>query len=217
MFVGYCRRSNRGKMANQNIIYQFRIELAEIRPTIWRVIQVPSKYSFWDLHVAIQDSMGWLDYHLHLFRSKKPHKKKPTEIGIPDEEFGFNKILPGWEIPITEYFTKPGQLATYDYDFGDDWSHYVLLEGILLKEKDVKYPICIQGERACPPEDCGGVPGYERMIEILADPDHTEYIEYTEWLKGHAKDYFPYDPSNFDPGKVHFENPKKRLKMMLSS
>ncbi len=161
--------------------------------------------------------MGWLDYHLHLFRIKKPHKKKHTEIGIPDEEFGSHEILPGWEILLSEYFTEPGQFAIYDYDFGDGWSHCILLEGILLKEKGVKYPICIQGERACPPEDCGGVPGYERMIEILANIDNPEYIEYTEWLKGHAKDYFPYDPSGFDPDKVHFGNPKKRLKMMLSS
>ncbi len=204
-------------MAKQNLIYQIRIELAEIEPTIWRVVQVPSKYSFWDLHVAIQDSMGWLDYHLHSFRIKKPHKRKQTEIGIPDEEFGFKEILPGWETPLSGYFTEPGQIAIYDYDFGDNWSHYILLEGILIKEKGVKYPICTQGERACPPEDCGGVPGYERLIKILENPDHPEYVENNEWLKGHAKNYYPYDPSNFDPDKVNFWNPKKRLKMMQSS
>ena len=204
-------------MKNQNIIYQFKIELAEIEPTIWRVIQVPSKYTFWDLHVAIQDAMGWLDYHLHVFRMKMPHKKSYTEIGIPHEDFDDDKILPGWQIFIADYFTEPGKSAIYDYDFGDSWSHYVLLEGILLKEKGVKYPICIQGERACPVEDCGGVPGYYNMVEILANPKHPEYMEYIEWLKGHAINYFPYDPSNFDPGKVHFWNPKKRFEMAFSS
>jgi hypothetical protein len=204
-------------MQKQNIIYQFKIELAEIEPTIWRVIQVPSKYTFWDLHVAIQDSMGWLDYHLHVFRIQMPHKKTYTEIGIPDEEFDNDKILPGWEIPISDYFTEPGKSAIYDYDFGDSWSHYILLEGILLKEKGVKYPICIQGERACPVEDCGGVPGYYNMVEILSNSDHPEHLEYIEWLKGHAINYYPYDPSNFDPSKVHFGDPKKRLKMAFSS
>jgi len=204
-------------MTNQDLIYQFKIELAEIEPTIWRVIQVPSKFSFWDLHVAIQDSMGWLDYHLHVFRMIESRKKKHIEIGIPDEELGFQEILPGWETPITKFFNEPGRSAIYNYDFGDGWSHYVLLEGILLKEKGVKYPVCIQGERACPPEDCGGVPGYERMIEILANLDHPERIAYNEWLKVCAKNYYPYDPSEFDPDKVHFCSPKKRLKIMLSS
>ncbi len=75
-----------------NIVYQFRIELSEIEPTIWRVIQVPSEYSFWDLHVAIQDAMGWLDYHLHAFRVRMPRKKTETEIGIPDDE-SFDRVI----------------------------------------------------------------------------------------------------------------------------
>jgi len=203
-------------MANQNLIYQFRIELAEIEPTIWRVIQVPSKYTFWDLHVAIQDSMGWLDYHLHVFRFKMLHRKQHTEIGIPDEEFDNHKVLPGWQIAITDYFCEPGQSAIYDYDFGDGWSHSILLEGILLKEKGIRYPVCIQGEGACPPEDCGGVPGYYRMIEILANSKHPEYIGYVEWLKGHAKNYFPYEPSKFEPDEVHFWDPKKRFKIAFT-
>ena len=199
-----------------NIVYQFRIELSEIEPTVWRAIQVPSEYSFWDLHVAIQDAMGWLDYHLHTFRVKMPHKKSETEIGIPDENFDDRDILPGWEVPIIKYFTEPGKLAIYDYDFGDGWSHYVLLEGILLKEKGVKYPRCIGGERACPPEDCGGVDGYYQVVKILSDPNHPEYQEYNEWLKGHSKNYFPYEPDEFEPDKVEFWDPKKRWKMAFS-
>ncbi len=100
-------------------------------------------------------------------------QRSETQIGIPD-------ILPGWEVPITEYFTEPGKLAIYDYDYGDGWSHYVLLEGILLKEHGVKYPKCIGGERACPPEDCGGVDGYYQVLKILSDPNHPEYHEYKE-------------------------------------
>ena len=199
-----------------NIVYQFRIELSEIEPTIWRVIQVPSEYSFWDLHVAIQDAMGWLDYHLHAFHVRMPGKKKDTEIGIPDDESFDHEVLPGWKISITTYFTEPGKLAIYDYDFGDGWSHRVLLEAMLLKEKGAKYPRCIAGERACPPEDCGGVPGYYQLREILADPDHSEYQDYIDWLKGHAKNYYPYEPSRFNPDEVEFWDPKKRWKMAFS-
>ena len=132
--------------ARNNTVYQFRIVLGEIEPAIWRAIQTPSNYSFWDLHVAIQDAMGWLDCHLHAFRVRMPHKSKDTIIGIPDDDSFDLEILPGWEFPIAEYFTEPGKTAIYDYDFGDSWSHEVILEGILLKEKTVKYPRCIDGK-----------------------------------------------------------------------
>ena len=198
------------------IVYQFRIELSEIEPTIWRVIQVPSKYNFWDLHVAIQDSMGWLDYHLHAFRVRMPHKRKIVEIGIPTDDYYDEPVLPGWEIPITDYFTEPGKSAPYDYDFGDGWEHIILLEGILLKEDGVKYPKCIAGERACPPEDCGGVHGYYNFLEIIGNPNHPEYQEYIAWLKGHAKNYYPYEQDKFNPEQVEFWNPKKRWKMAFS-
>ena len=199
-----------------NILYQFRIALSEIEPTIWRIIQVPSGYSFWDLHVAIQEAMGWLDYHLHAFRVRMPHKRKEIEIGIPNDEEYDHPVLPGWEVPITRVFAEPGEMATYDYDFGDGWSHTVLLEGILLKEKGAKYPLCIAGQRACPPEDCGGVPGYYQLLEILADPNHLEHQEYNEWLKGHAKNYYPYKPDEFNPAEVKFWDPKRRWKMAFS-
>lgn len=108
-----------------NIILQFRFELIEIEPLIWRRVQVPSKYNFWDLHVAIQDSMGWLDYHLHAFRVRMPHKRKVIEIGIPTEDYDDIPVLPGWEIPVIDYFTEPGKSAPYEYDFGDGWSHNI--------------------------------------------------------------------------------------------
>ena len=133
--------------AKHHLIYQFKVSLEEIEPTIWRRIQVPARYSFWDLHVALQDAMGWLDYHLHAFRVRRPHQRKMIEIGIPDDGEGDIDVLPGWTIPIRDIFTEPGQTAFYLYDFGDSWKHEVLLEGILLKEKGGKYPRCLAGER----------------------------------------------------------------------
>ena len=202
--------------AKTHLIYQFKVSLEEIEPIIWRRIQVPARYSFWDLHVAIQDAMGWLDYHLHAFRLRRPHQRKMIEIGIPDDGEGDIDVLPGWTIPVRDIFTEPGQTAFYLYDFGDSWKHEVLLEGILLKEKGVKYPRCLAGERACPPEDCGSVPGYYRVVDIVSNRRHGEYRETIAWLKGHAKNYHPYDPGAFDPADVHFDNPTKRWRHAFS-
>jgi hypothetical protein len=202
--------------SKNHLVYQFKITLAYIEPEIWRRIQVPAKYSFWDLHVAIQDAMGWFDYHLHVFRYRPKRKKKPIEIGIPIEGWEGQPISPSWEVPMVTYLDDPGEIVQYDYDFGDDWHHEVLFEGILLKEKGVKYPKCLDGARACPPEDCGGIPGYYRLLEILQDPTHDEYEGYIEWLKDHVKNYYPYDPAEFNPEGVHFDNPKRRLKTALA-
>ena len=199
-------------MAASKLIYQFRIDLLGIKPGIWRRIQIPASYSFWDLHVAIQDSMGWLDYHLHEFRVKSPSGRKVIEIGIPDTESD-RDILAGWGVPVSDHFEEPGVAAAYDYDFGDGWQHKVLLEGILLKELSVKYPVCIAGERACPPEDCGGVVGYESLLRVLSKPRTNEYKEMVSWLKGHAKNYFPYQAEHFSPEEVKFWDPAKRRKI----
>jgi hypothetical protein len=197
---------------NLKLAYQFKVELLGITPSLWRIIEVPSTYSFWDLHVAIQDAMGWLDYHLHSFSIVPPRKRKAIKIGIPDDE-AEEEIQPGWEVPIADFFHQPGDHARYDYDFGDDWSHNVTLLGILLQEEDKKYPNCTAGERACPPEDCGGVPGYYRLLESLSKPESKEHEEMVFWLSNHAKKYWPYNPDEFAAQAVEFWDPKKRLKM----
>lgn len=190
-------------------IYKFRVELERIEPSIWRQIEVPSIYNFWELHVAIQDSMGWLDYHLHSFRISTPKKEKPIEIGIPDDDFE-SDTLPGWEVPLTKYFKEPGDTANYEYDFGDSWQHNITLEGISLQKEGVNYPNCTDGRRACPPEDCGGIPGFDNLLKILNGKDKEEYDDMMAWIRGQAKDDIPYDPDFFDPEEVEFSNPKKR-------
>ena len=197
-------------MANR--VYQFKIAIKDITPIIWRRILVPETYNFWDLHVAIQDAMGWFDYHLHLFQIRRKHASTVTEIGIPDKD-GFEdepEILAGWDIPIRDYFYDAGVTAHYEYDFGDGWEHEILLEGILLRVKGRKYPSCIDGSQACPPEDCGGVPGYYRLLEVLSDPSHDEHDEMVAWLGK------KYNPQEFMPEKVKFDNPKKRWKTAFS-
>ena len=146
-------------------VYEFKLRLLEVSPPIWRSIQVPETYSFWDLHVALQDAMGWLDYHLHLFRVAKPDTGEAVQIGIPDDDAfeGDEPSLPGWEIPIAHYFPRSGVVARYEYDFGDGWEHELTLEAILPRQRGQKYPRCVGGARACPPEDCGGIGGYEDL------------------------------------------------------
>jgi Plasmid pRiA4b ORF-3-like protein len=192
-----------------SLIYQFKVTLNDIEPAIWRRILVPERYSFWDLHVAIQDSMGWLDYHLHSFILKVPGSKKKVEVGIPGDEFD-HPVVPGWKTAINSYFVRPGATASYEYDFGDSWGHEIVLEGMFLSEKAARYPKCIAGERACPPEDCGGIPGYSKLLRVLGSPADMEHEEIASWLKGHAKSYWPYDPDHFEPSSVRFSDPRKR-------
>jgi len=195
-------------MPSKKQLLRFRIELEEIEPSIWREIVVPSSYSFWDLHVAVQDAMGWLDYHLHVFRIRDLRTGGVAEVGIPlTDDFGHQPVLAGWEVPVLSYLSEPGNSAEYEYDFGDGWSHQVLLQEITDREKGGKYPRCVGGERACPPEDCGGPWGYQTLLEILNDPAHEQYEQMCEWVGDQ------FDPEQFDPGRVKFDNPKKRWRI----
>ena len=187
-------------------ILQFKVELLEISPPIWRRIQVPKEYTFWDLHVAIQDSMGWTDTHLHAFEIDDP-KKGRAEIGIPDPD-GEANVIPGWKRKLNKHFTAPGDQLVYEYDFGDSWRHSVLLEQVSLMEPGVRYPCCVGGERKCPPEDCGGPPGFEVFLEAIMDSGSGEYVELREWYGG------SYDPADFDSGDVKFDDPKERLESL---
>lgn len=192
----------------KNHLLQFKIELQDIEPLIWRRILVPSDYNFWDLHVAIQDSMGWQDRHLHHFEIRGKGKQKEDHIGIPDFDgiVDLQEVFPGWEIPMFAYFNDLSVQAKYLYDYGDDWYHIVKLEGYIFREKGVKYPVCIGGERACPPEDCGGFSGYLHLIKTLADPGNPEHDAMKSWLGRE------WDPDKFNQNKIRFEDPYIRWK-----
>jgi Plasmid pRiA4b ORF-3-like protein len=134
--------SSIGMMATAQV-YQFKLALVGVEPPIWRRIQVPEDYSFWDLHVALQDAMGWLDYHLHVFRVAGPGADEVEQIGIPDDDpfEGDKPTLPGWEIPITRHFLRPGTAVPYEYDFGDGWEHELTLEAILPRQAARSIPL----------------------------------------------------------------------------
>ena len=191
-------------------ILQFKITLEGIAPPIWRRIQIPAEYTFWDLHVAIQDAMGWDDCHLHHFLFHGEDESTIVRVGFPDDEGMDPDVLPGWRHGVFDQLDRIGDCVLYEYDFGDGWEHSILLEEILPRPRGRRYPRCIAGERACPPEDCGGVAGYENLLAALRDPKHEGRKELLAWV-GES-----YDPETFDPRQVAFHDPRKRLKALLT-
>ena len=187
---------------------QFLVVLLNTDPLVWRRILVPDSYSFWDLHVAIQDAMGWQDCHLHEFRIIHPQSGKLERMGIPDPDFPDERpCLADWDVRVSDYFNwdtaSEAPTASYLYDFGDGWQHLVTLEAVGSAGSG-RLPRCVGGARACPPEDCGGVHGYEEFLRAIADPRHPEHAAMLEW-SGNA-----YDPDAFDPTRVAFDNPRQR-------
>lgn len=189
-------------------VYQFKIILRYTKPPVWRRIQVPESYTFYDLHVAIQDAMGWTDSHLHNFTNKSSRDRdwKTPEILIDcpysvDEFMIEESSFYTTEVPLKQFFKKKDDKMYYTYDFGDNWEHEIILEKILPKQQGLNYPICIDGRLGCPLEDCGGIPGYYDCIKALKgnNQDLLDWID-DEW-----------DPDYFDPEEVIFQNPRKRF------
>lgn len=206
---------DRSRTVAKSNVHQFKITLDDVHPPIWRRIQLASDATFWDLHCAINDAMGWEDAHLHEFCIGS--KRKGLRIGIPidDDDMPWNDDpgLVDWEVPIAAHLAQPGARCVYLYDFGDNWRHTVALEDILPAQAKVEYPRCLAGARACPPEDCGGIHGYERICDALAEPQATD--EETEELLAWIGEAF--DPEAFEAGKVKFHSAARRLKALHGS
>ncbi|AFY68785.1 plasmid pRiA4b ORF-3 family protein [Thalassoporum mexicanum PCC 7367] len=172
-------------------VYQLKISLDDIRPPIWRRVQVLDNITLRNLHWVIQLAMGWTNSHLHAFEvGRYPQEQRygmvidayDTELGLKDDKKVYlSKIVDGEKF---KFF--------YQYDFGDGWDHIILVEKILPIDPEVSYPICIKGKRACPPEDCGGVWGYMDLIDILQDPEHPDHESMLEWVDD------GFDPNRFD-------------------
>jgi hypothetical protein len=150
-------------------------------------VQVPSHITLAKLHRIIQAAMGWYDSHLHQFIVGESYYAMPSidefsELGLKDEK-------KAW---LNQVLSKPKKKIVYEYDFGDGWEHTIVLEKILQPDPSVRYPRCVAGARACPPEDCGGTGGYENFLAAIRDPDHEEHDEYLEWIGGE------FDPEKFD-------------------
>jgi hypothetical protein len=171
------------------MVYQLKVTLLETDPPIWRRLRVPGKTSLARLDRIVQTAMGWTDSHLHTF----------TAGGIV-----YSDPSSEWETPVRnerrarleQIAKEDGEAFIYEYDMGDSWRHQVLVEEVRAGAGDGEGPVCLAGERACPPEDCGGVHGYYETLERLRDPDDDEHEQTKTWIE--AMRGGPFDPDAFD-------------------
>jgi hypothetical protein len=162
--------------AETETIYRMRIDLRGAKPPIWRRIEVPD-CTLAELHVAIQRAIGWTDSHLHQFEIDGEGYSCPSPFG-GDE---YMDTIDSTNVWLSEVIRGKGTKFDYLYDFGDSWEHTIKVEAVEPSEPSVVYPRCLTGKRNCPPEDCGGIWGYENLLEILSDPEHPEYEDRIDW------------------------------------
>lgn len=157
----------------------------------WRRVQVQD-CTLDKLHEHIQTAMGWTNSHLNRFKIGEQQYADPMLMEEDFEEFGYEDST---TTKISDILPKTGKQFRfeYQYDFGDSWEHEVLFEGVVRVDSKVKYPLCLEGARACPPEDVGGVQGYANFLEAIRDKTHEEREAMFEWVDGW------FDPEEFDP------------------
>lgn len=173
-------------------VYQLKLALLGSKPLIWRRLQVPAAFSLAALHTVIQIVMGWSDEHLHQFilgERKRGLMAYFTDTSMDDDE----DCLDERDARLDALLVKPKDTLRYEYDFGDSWMHRLVLEKILVRPSaEASVPRCVAGERACPPEDSGGVGGWESIREVLSVPSHPEYADWSEVFD------VDFDPEAFD-------------------
>ncbi len=166
-------------------VHRVKLTLRGIRPPIWRRIEVASDMTLGDLAPVLEAAMGWLGGHLHMFEIDG------VTYGTPDPDWDTDDLDES-KYRLGDVLPTVGAKMTWDYDFGDGWQHNVLVEAIEPVAADVLYPRCLAGKRACPPEDCGGLPGYADILAVVADPSNPANAD--------LRDFVPldYDPEHFD-------------------
>ena len=180
----------------KDIVYTFKLELDGSHPCIWRTVEVPAMANLGYLHQVIQTVMGWNDSHPHQFVIGKKNYSAPA-FEMEDGPPAFDEF----KYCLNSLNLIKGDKIHYEYDYGDSWEHSLTLEGI--SQKPLSHAVCLDGERACPPEDCGGIGGYEDLLETLSDPENEDYREMKKWVgKG------------FDPKKFDLKTVNSRLKKL---
>ena len=176
------------RAAHRGRILQIKITLLGTEPPVWRRVLVSDRLTLEDLHQVVQRSMGWENAHLHMFEiGGVRYGEQPDEVwedmpGVRDQ--AHTRLL--------ALGLEPGDAFSYHYDFGDDWWHELLIEEDCGYMPTIRYPRCMDGARACPPEDVGSIAGYERFVRAINDPDDEEFVMYTLWIGG------SFDPEAFD-------------------
>ncbi|HET6573426.1 MAG TPA: plasmid pRiA4b ORF-3 family protein [Fimbriiglobus sp.] len=178
-------------------VYRLKVALEYLKPQIWRRIEVPD-CTLEMLHVVIQRLMPWDSSHLWCFQVGRTRYQ--------DEEFlDFPEDRPASEATLGQLAAAGVKKFRYTYDFGDSWDHQVTIEKTVPREAKIKYPRCTAGARACPPDDCGGYPGYERLLAVLGHPKDPEHEDMLEWAGG------PIDPEAFDPDAINKDLAKLKM------
>ena len=178
-----------GRNAGTTRVYRLTITLERIRPAIWRRFEVPGAITLAKLHRVLQRVMGWRERHLHQFFVDG------RGVGVRDPESG-DQVEDEKKLTLAEVAPAVGTKFVYLYDFSEYWQHELLVVAID-PSGETRDPICLAGERACPPEDCGGRNGYEAFLTAIQDPSHEEYEEMLAWAGG------PFDPEAFDAHAVN--------------
>jgi hypothetical protein len=175
-------------------VYHFKITLLDYRPPIWRRVVVPDG-TLDDLHESIQTAMGWTNSHLHHFEIGRKRYGDPQLL---EDDWSDSKVTSSLDTKLSDLFggKRPPKKIQYIYDFGDGWEHLIEFEGATPAESGKKYPCCVDGKRACPPEDCGGVWGYAHFLEVIGDPKHEEHDDLLDWIGGE------FDPEAFSPAEA---------------
>lgn len=176
------------------LVYQFKITLLDSEPRIWRRILVPDE-TFDALHAHIQTAMGWTNSHLHRFEIGNLICGDPELL---QEGLGIRERLDSRQTKLSELIDSKRGLKKfkYLYDFGDDWEHAIEFEGAVPVKPGEQYPCCIDGKGACPPEDVGGVSGYQEFLEAIGNPQHPEHEFYLELIDDE------FDPESFSAAKA---------------
>jgi hypothetical protein len=157
-------------------ILRVKATLTNIKPAIWRRIELSDETTLKQFHRILQIAFGWQDYHLHEFISGK------VRFGVADPDGLGDGVIPEGRVRIAELLQYPKAQLLYLYDFGDDWYHTILLEAVIEAEAGVEYPRVADGARNSPPEDCGGPYGYQELLDALTDPAHPLFEELREWV-----------------------------------
>lgn len=173
-------------------VLQLRVDLRGSKPPIWRRLQVPGDIALRELHTVLQVAFGWDSTHMYVFDTAH------GQFGVPHPDVGFRSDA---KVTLEQVAAAPGTKLTYTYDFGDDWEHLITVEATVPCEDASIYPRCVGGRRKAPPDDCGGIWGYQQLLEILGDPAHEEHRDRLEWLGIDRPGQ--YDPAHFDPEEVN--------------
>jgi hypothetical protein len=172
-------------------IYRIKVTLQDTAPAVWRRLLVPADMTLAKFHDVLQDAMGWTDSHLHCFET---WSGRYGMIGIEEDA---DDLKDERRVKLSAVLPSKEARLLYRYDYGDDWEHLVELEDVLEPDPRLQYPLCIDGKRACPPEDCGGTSGYEELCRVLKSPKGEEHDSILTWLGGY------FDPAGFDANAVN--------------